>query len=129
VPLMFSFPADRRKPRALLRLGDSQWSSPQSFDAIGSTYNVSVPSSTGRKEMNIGVSIEEGEGKVWPVISSVMKKFTKPALVQSDKSHYHCAEIYCQVQTRRRHQHKRAGIVRNHNNQDRRPFTSPLHSA
>jgi vacuolar protein sorting-associated protein 13A/C len=64
MPLMFSFPADRRKPRALLRFGDSQWSPPQSFDAIGSTYNVTIPSSNGRKEMNVGVSIEEGEEKV-----------------------------------------------------------------
>jgi vacuolar protein sorting-associated protein 13A/C len=63
-PFMFSFAGDRRKPRALLMVGDSQWSQPQSFDAIGSTYNVTVPSSSGRKEMNIGVNIEEGEGKV-----------------------------------------------------------------
>jgi vacuolar protein sorting-associated protein 13A/C len=64
VPFMFSFPTDDRKNRALMKLGDSQWSKPQSFDAIGSTYNVTLPSASGRTEMNIGVAIEEGEGKV-----------------------------------------------------------------
>jgi vacuolar protein sorting-associated protein 13A/C len=63
LPFMFSFPTDDRKNRALLKVGDSQWSKPQSFDAIGSTYNVNLPSSSGRSEMNIGVTVEEGEGK------------------------------------------------------------------
>jgi vacuolar protein sorting-associated protein 13A/C len=69
-PFMFSFPTDDRKNRALLKVGDSEWSKPQSFDAIGSTYSVALNSSTGRQEMDIGVSVEEGEGKVcdWPSV-------------------------------------------------------------
>lgn len=63
-PFMFSFPTDDRKNRALIKVGDSQWSKPQSFDAIGSTYNVTLPSSSGRQEMDIGIQVEEGEGKV-----------------------------------------------------------------
>ncbi|KAF1812213.1 vacuolar protein sorting-associated protein 13 [Eremomyces bilateralis CBS 781.70] len=63
MPLMFSFPTDDRKNRALIKVGDSHWSKPQSFDAIGSTYDVTLPSSTGRSEMHIGVSVAEGEGK------------------------------------------------------------------
>lgn len=60
---MFSFPSDDRKNRALLKVGDSTWSKPQSFDAIGSTFNVVLPSSESRSELYIGVSIAEGEGK------------------------------------------------------------------
>ena len=63
-PLMFSFPTDDKKNRALIKIGDSQWSRPQSFDAIGSSYNVTLASNSGRSEMNIGVHVEEGEGKV-----------------------------------------------------------------
>lgn len=62
-PFMFSFPTDDRKNRALLKLGDSQWSKPQSLDAIGSAYSVVLPSQSGRTEMHTGVYVEEGEGK------------------------------------------------------------------
>jgi vacuolar protein sorting-associated protein 13A/C len=63
-PFMFSFPSENRKNRARLQVGDSDWSSPQSFDAIGSAYSVALKSTTGRTEMNVGVSVTEGEGKV-----------------------------------------------------------------
>ncbi|KAF2434405.1 vacuolar protein sorting-associated protein 13 [Tothia fuscella] len=62
-PFMFSFGTDDQKNRALIKVGDSQWSKPQSFDAIGSAYNVTVPSSDGRQEMDVGIKVEEGEGK------------------------------------------------------------------
>ena len=62
-PYMFSFPSDDRKNRALLKVGDSTWSKPQSFDAIGSTFNVVLPSSESKSELHVGVSIAEGEGK------------------------------------------------------------------
>lgn len=64
LPFMFSFPTDDRKNRALIKIGESQWSKPQSFDAIGSTYNVCLPSQSGRTEMHSGIKVEEGEGKV-----------------------------------------------------------------
>jgi vacuolar protein sorting-associated protein 13A/C len=63
-PFMFSFGTDDQKNRALIKVGESQWSKPQSFDAIGSTYNVTLPSSRGGQEMDVGVQVEEGEGKV-----------------------------------------------------------------
>ena len=63
-PFMFSFPTDDRKNRALLKANDSAWSKPQSFDAIGSNYDVTLQSPSGRSEMHIGVTVEEGEGKV-----------------------------------------------------------------
>jgi vacuolar protein sorting-associated protein 13A/C len=63
-PFMFSFPTDDKKNRALIKVDDSLWSKPLSFDAIGSSYSVVLPSSSGRIEMHIGVHNEEGEGKV-----------------------------------------------------------------
>ena len=62
-PFMFSFSNDDQKNRALLRVGDSEWSKPQSMNAIGTKYSATVPSSNGKSEMQLGVSIEQGEGK------------------------------------------------------------------
>ncbi|KAL9595366.1 MAG: hypothetical protein Q9219_006492 [cf. Caloplaca sp. 3 TL-2023] len=63
LPYMFSYPSDDRKNRASLKVGDSSWSKPQSFDAIGSTFEAVLPSPTSKSEMNVGVSVAEGEGK------------------------------------------------------------------
>jgi len=63
-PFMFSFPTDDQSNRASIKVGDSQWSKPQSFDAIGSTYDVSVPATGARSEMQLGVTVGQGEGKV-----------------------------------------------------------------
>ncbi|PVI04174.1 vacuolar protein sorting-associated protein 13 [Periconia macrospinosa] len=62
-PLMFSYPTQDKKNRALIKVGDSGWSKPQSLDAIGSNYAVALPSTQARSEMHIGVSVSEGEGK------------------------------------------------------------------
>jgi vacuolar protein sorting-associated protein 13A/C len=64
VPFMFSYPGDGKKNRARLKIDDSEWSKPQSFDAIGSTYSVQLNSGIRRDTMTLGVSIVEGEGKV-----------------------------------------------------------------
>ncbi|KAF2654929.1 vacuolar protein sorting-associated protein 13 [Lophiostoma macrostomum CBS 122681] len=63
MPFMFSFPTEDKKNRALLKVGESNWSKPQSFDAIGSTYAVTLPSTKARSDMHIGVTVKEGEGK------------------------------------------------------------------
>ena len=63
MPFMFSFPTEDKKNRALIKVGDSGWSKPQSFDAIGSTYAVTLPSAQSRSDMHIGISVAEGEGK------------------------------------------------------------------
>ena len=63
-PFLFSFPTDDQKNRALIRVGDSAWSKPQSFDAIGSTYEVGVAANSGKTTMLNGVSVDEGAGKV-----------------------------------------------------------------
>ncbi len=63
VPYMYSYPTDDRKNRSMLKIGDSGWSKPQSFDAIGSTFEVVVPSTNGKSELHAGASVAEGEGK------------------------------------------------------------------
>ena len=63
-PYMFSYGSEDRQNRALLKVSDSDWSRPQSLDAMGTTYEVSLPSSKRSSEINVGISIEEGEGKV-----------------------------------------------------------------
>jgi len=71
-PFMFSFPSDDRKNRALIKVGQSAWSQPVSFDAIGASVNVKLPAESGRSEMHCGLSVTEGEGKY---------KFTKVVTV------------------------------------------------
>ncbi|KAI0535905.1 vacuolar protein sorting-associated protein 13 [Xylaria digitata] len=62
-PLMFSFGSDDQRNRALLKFADSEWSKPQSFDAIGSTTDVAFQSSTKQSELHVGITVESGEGK------------------------------------------------------------------
>ncbi|KAK8040003.1 vacuolar protein sorting-associated protein vps13 [Apiospora rasikravindrae] len=63
LPFMFSYPSDEQKNRALLKIGDSEWSKPQSFDAIGSTSDVILPAVNKNAEYHVGITIEAGEGK------------------------------------------------------------------
>ncbi|EFW98970.1 vacuolar protein sorting-associated protein vps13 [Grosmannia clavigera kw1407] len=64
VPFMFSYSNDDHHNRALLKVGDSEWSKPQSFDAIGSFSEVVLQSTQARStEIHIGISVEQGEGK------------------------------------------------------------------
>ena len=62
-PFMFSYGTDDRSNRALIKVGKSAWSQPLSFDAIGATVDVKLPSETDRSEMHAGLVVEEGEGK------------------------------------------------------------------
>lgn len=62
-PFMFSFATDDQKNRALIKIGDSEWGKPLSFDAIGSDYSTAVPSPAGKSEMQVGVTVSQGEGK------------------------------------------------------------------
>jgi vacuolar protein sorting-associated protein 13A/C len=63
LPYMFAFGADDQRNRAILKIGESSWSKPQSFDAIGSTVEVVLPSAVKSTEIHVGISIENGEGK------------------------------------------------------------------
>ncbi|KAF3086913.1 hypothetical protein TWF102_010860 [Orbilia oligospora] len=63
IPYMFSYPTDDRRNRALLKIGDSAWSRPVSFEAIGNIDDVVIASSARQEEIHIGISVTEGEGK------------------------------------------------------------------
>ncbi|KAI1654139.1 vacuolar protein sorting-associated protein 13 [Daldinia decipiens] len=63
LPFMFSYANDDQRNRTLLKIGDSDWSKPQSFDAIGSTTEIVLPSSKKDSEIHVGVTVEPGEGK------------------------------------------------------------------
>jgi vacuolar protein sorting-associated protein 13A/C len=63
VPYMYSYPTDDKKNRTILKVEGSTWSKPQSFEAIGSTFEVVLPAASGRAEYHAGVSVAEGEGK------------------------------------------------------------------
>jgi len=62
-PLMFSFGNDDHRNRAMLKVGDSEWTKPQSFDAIGSSSEVILQSTRRSSEMHVGITIDSGEGK------------------------------------------------------------------
>ncbi|KAH8647289.1 vacuolar protein sorting-associated protein 13 [Xylariales sp. PMI_506] len=62
-PFMFSFASDDHRNRALLRVGESEWSKPQSFDAIGSTTEVVLPATSKNAEYHVAITVESGEGK------------------------------------------------------------------
>ncbi|BGP21450.1 Vacuolar protein sorting-associated protein 13 [Rhodotorula toruloides] len=59
---MFSFPTDDRRNRALLRVGDSNWSASLSFETVGLTTEVVLPSATGKEEVRVGLKVTEGLG-------------------------------------------------------------------
>ncbi|KAE8396464.1 hypothetical protein BDV23DRAFT_423 [Aspergillus alliaceus] len=63
LPYMYSYPSEDQKNRSILRIGESAWSKPQSFEAIGSTFEVVLPDRHGRSEFHSGVTVAEGEGK------------------------------------------------------------------
>jgi vacuolar protein sorting-associated protein 13A/C len=63
VPYMFSYPNDDHQNRAVFKVGDSAWSRPQSFEAVGSVSDVVLPSSTKQTEIHVGISVDGGEGK------------------------------------------------------------------
>lgn len=63
LPYMYSYPTDDQKNRSMVKIGDSAWSKPQSFEAIGSTFEAMLPDRFGRSEFHSGVTVTEGEGK------------------------------------------------------------------
>lgn len=63
LPYMFAFEDNNQRNRAILKVGESNWSKPQSFDAIGSTTDAVLPSSTRNAEIHLGITVEAGEGK------------------------------------------------------------------
>jgi len=62
---MFSYDTDDRRNRALIRVHTSPYSGPQSFEAIGQSYEVVIPKEYDNQpgEAHLGVSISNGVGQ------------------------------------------------------------------
>ncbi|PWN25799.1 DUF1162-domain-containing protein [Jaminaea rosea] len=63
VPFIFSHSSNDRRNRMLLRVGDSGWSRPLSFEAIGSEMEVVLPSASKNEEIHLGLTVADGLGK------------------------------------------------------------------
>lgn len=62
-PFLFSHNSNDRRNRVQLRIGDSAWSTPLSFEAIGSETEVVIPSASKNEEIHVGLTVEDGLGK------------------------------------------------------------------
>lgn len=62
-PFLFSHNSNDRRNRVLMRVGDSQWSKPLSFEAIGSETEVVIASASRNEEIHVGLTVEDGLGK------------------------------------------------------------------
>ncbi|CAO1616705.1 unnamed protein product [Parajaminaea phylloscopi] len=63
MPFVFSHNSNDRRNRMLLRVGDSGWSRPLSFEAIGSEMEVVLPSASNNEEIHLGLTVSDGLGK------------------------------------------------------------------
>ncbi|KDE03795.1 hypothetical protein MVLG_05736 [Microbotryum lychnidis-dioicae p1A1 Lamole] len=81
-PFMFSFPTDDRRNRVLLRIKDSNWSAPLSFETIGMETEVVLPSASGIEEIHIGLKVTEGLGdyKLTKVVTLYPRFIVKSSL-------------------------------------------------
>ncbi|GAA5925213.1 hypothetical protein JCM10213_008734 [Rhodosporidiobolus nylandii] len=61
-PFMFSYPTDDRRNRSLLRIGNSNWSQPLSFETVNMETEVVLPSTSGSEEVRVGLKVTEGLG-------------------------------------------------------------------
>lgn len=63
-PFMFSFDKDDdTKSRATIKTDDTAWSQPMSFKALGQANEIKLQVLGKQREVNLGISISEGEGK------------------------------------------------------------------
>ncbi|KAJ3332602.1 hypothetical protein HDU76_013706 [Blyttiomyces sp. JEL0837] len=63
-PFMFSYTNfEPVRNRALVRVADSDWSKPLSFEAVGSNFDVNIRAPVQNQDICLGVTVREGEGK------------------------------------------------------------------
>ncbi|KAG0226679.1 hypothetical protein BGW42_003469 [Actinomortierella wolfii] len=64
LPLMFSYGKVEAGNRTLVQVGgDSQWSHPVSFEAVGSNMEIAVQAQERNEEIHLGMNVELGKGK------------------------------------------------------------------
>ncbi|KAA1100602.1 hypothetical protein PGTUg99_027292 [Puccinia graminis f. sp. tritici] len=63
-PLLFSHLSDDKRNRAVIRVGDSNWSKVGiNFDVVGANQQVTMQTSTKTSEYRVGLTVSEGLGK------------------------------------------------------------------
>ncbi|RCI04898.1 hypothetical protein CU098_003059, partial [Rhizopus stolonifer] len=60
-PFMYSYPTVDNRNRTLIKVDQSDWSPPLSFEAIGGVYDVVLPNRS--EEIHVGIHVQEGQGK------------------------------------------------------------------
>ncbi|ORZ00047.1 hypothetical protein BCR41DRAFT_313859 [Lobosporangium transversale] len=64
LPLMFSYGKAENGNRVLLQVeGNTQWSRPVSFEAVGSIMEIAVQAMDRKEEIHLGMNVELGKGK------------------------------------------------------------------
>ncbi|KAF9111925.1 hypothetical protein BGX27_004234 [Mortierella sp. AM989] len=64
LPLMFSYGKAENGNRVLIQVaGNSHWSRPVSFEAVGSIMEIAVQSAEKKEELHLGLSVDIGKGK------------------------------------------------------------------
>lgn len=62
-PFLFSFPNEDRRSRLHIRVNNSKWSQPVSFEPVSADMQIVVPSASGDNDNYVGLSYAEGIGK------------------------------------------------------------------
>ncbi len=62
---MFSYDTNDRKNRALIKIGQSGWSAPQSFEAVGQSFEAIIPREweDDAGEAHLGITVDNGLGQ------------------------------------------------------------------
>jgi len=62
-PFMFGYPNEDRRNRLFLKVKDSKWSKPLSFEPVAADMQIAMPTQSGDAEYYVGLSYAEGLGK------------------------------------------------------------------
>ena len=70
---MFSYDTDDRRNRALIKVGASGWSSPQSFEAVGQAAEAVITKEYENDpgEAHLGISVAHGSGQVHELLRCI----------------------------------------------------------
>lgn len=61
---MFGYPNEDRRNRLFVRVDDSKWSKPMSFEPVSADMQLVMQSKAGDSDLYVGLSYAEGLGKV-----------------------------------------------------------------
>jgi vacuolar protein sorting-associated protein 13A/C len=67
---MFSYDTDDHRNRALIKVGQSGWSPPESFEAVGQASETIIPREYEEDDdVHLGIGVHHGLGQVEPLRS------------------------------------------------------------